>query len=75
MCAFCVCVLSLLETAAARHGPQLAGQLPDREEDRAGPVQRGVPGQVPAGQHVRGPQEGPGETAQPSGLLTAETTP
>lgn len=32
-------LLNVSETTAARHGPQLAGELPDREEDRTRPVQ------------------------------------
>lgn len=51
---------SLLETIATRYGPQLTGKLPDREEDWTRPVQRGVPGEVPARQHLGGLEESPG---------------
>lgn len=51
----------LLETIAARYGPQLTGKLPDREEDWTWPVQWGVPGEVPARQHVGRLEESSGE--------------
>ena len=61
----CACPLCLPEATATGHGPQHPGQLPDREEDRPGSVQRGVPGQIPAGQHLHGSEEGPGENGLP----------
>lgn len=60
----CVCVwmlirvdFSLSETTAARHGPQFTGKLPDWEEDWSWAVQWGVPGEIPARQHISGPEE------------------
>lgn len=45
----------------------LAGRLPDREEDRPRPVQRGVQGHLPAGQEDSGSEEGAGEPTAPWG--------